>query len=398
VIGSWLSPAFARGIRDALRRGKPADRDRAAYVVIFFTNTPVAPFGSRVVGSQAQPLMPIRRLLTAGFACLLLPGILAQTTSAQTPLLELRKGDTVVFIGNTFAERLQHFNHFETLLMARFAGLQLKVRNLGWSGDTLTLQPRPLNFGDTAKHLQEQRADVILAFFGFSESFGGEAGLPQFEQDLETYLKTHANAKYNGRSAPRLALVSPIAQERLSHLKHVDVDGRNRDLERYTEAMRRVAGRNNVPFVDLFTPTKRIMTDASSSPLTINGVHVNETGDKVVAGLLIEALGFVSSSTPMATGLKLKQIEALREEIREKNQQFFYRWRPVNAEYVVGRRVEPFGSVSFPPEMRQLDEIVTDLDNRIWKRALAIGAVRYPPPARKLVPPEKKISAPGRKR
>jgi lysophospholipase L1-like esterase len=282
--------------------------------------------------------------------------------------------------------------------MARFAGLQLKVRNLGWSGDTLTLQPRPLNFGDAAKHLQEQRADVILAFFGFSESFGGEAGLPQFEQDLETYLKTHANAKYNGRSAPRLALVSPIAQERLSHLKHVDVDGRNHDLERYTEAMRRVAGRNNVPFADLFTPTKRIMTDAASSPLTINGVHVNETGDRVVAGLLIEALGFVSSSTPMATGLKLKQIDALREEIREKNQQFFYRWRPVNAEYVVGRRVEPFGSVSFPPEMRQLDEIVTDLDNRIWKRALAIGAVRYPPPARKLAPPEKTISAPGRKR
>jgi hypothetical protein len=44
--------------------------------------------------------------------------------------------------------------------------------------------------------------------------------------------------------------------------------------------------------------------------------------------------------------------------------------------------VEPFGSISFPPEMRQLDEIVTDLDNRIWKRAKAIGMTRFPPPAR----------------
>ena len=48
------------------------------------------------------------------------------------------------------AERLQQFNHFETMLMARFPDLELSVRNLGWSGDTITLQPRPLNFGDAA--------------------------------------------------------------------------------------------------------------------------------------------------------------------------------------------------------------------------------------------------------
>jgi hypothetical protein len=47
------------------------------------------------------------------------------------------------------AERLQQFNYFETMLMARFADLDLVVRNLGWSGDTIT-QPRPLNFGDAA--------------------------------------------------------------------------------------------------------------------------------------------------------------------------------------------------------------------------------------------------------
>ena len=95
----------------------------------------------------------------------------------------------------------------------------------------------------------------------------------------------------------------------------------------------------------------------------------------------MQGLGFMPASTAVATGPKLRQLEALRAEIREKNQQFFYRWRPLNAEYVVGRRVEPFGSISFPPEMRQLDEIVTDLDNRIWKRAKAIGMTRFPPPA-----------------
>ena len=314
-------------------------------------------------------------------------------------MLELRKGDTVVFIGNTMAERLQYFNHFETLLMTRFPELQLRVRNLGWSGDTITLQPRPLNFGDMATHLQNQKADVILAFFGHSESFAGEAGLAEFERDLDRYLKAHASAKYNGRTPPRLALISPIAHERLAHLRHVDVDGRNRELERYTEAMRRVAALNSVPFVDLFAPTKRAMqANEGSSPLTINGIHLNETGDAVVARLLMEGLGFDSRPAREATGARLKQLEALREEIREKNQQFFYRWRPLNAEYVVGRRVEPFGSISFPPEMRQLDEIVTELDNRIWKRARAIGPARFPMPGRQASQPaseKKKLQGQG---
>ena len=320
-----------------------------------------------------------KRLATGLLSALLAAWCSLAEVRAQTPALELRQGDTVVFLGNTLAERMQYFNHFETLLMLRFPQLQLRIRNLGWSGDALTLQPRPLNFGDAAKHLHQQKADVILAFFGASESFAGEAGIPRFEHDLESYLRAHAAASYNGRTPPRLALISPVAHEKLPHLVHVDAVARNKDLERYTAAMRAVAAREKVAFVDLFTPTHAAMARAVT-PLTDNGIHLNDAGDRIVAELLMEGLGFMPPGTATATGPKLRQIEALRAEIREKNQQFFYRWRPLNAEYVVGRRVEPFGSVSFPPEMRQLDEIVTDLDNRIWKQAKAIGLARFPAP------------------
>ena len=74
---------------------------------------------------------------------------LAVTARAETRL-ELRARDRIVLVGNTLAERMQLFNHFETLLATRFPDLQLTVRNLGWSGDTVALQPRPLNFGDHA--------------------------------------------------------------------------------------------------------------------------------------------------------------------------------------------------------------------------------------------------------
>jgi lysophospholipase L1-like esterase len=289
---------------------------------------------------------------------------------AQPPLV-LQPHDRVMLVGNTLAERQQLFNHFETSLLTRFPDLELTIRNLGWSGDTPALQPRPLNFGDTATHLTAQRADVILAFFGLNESFAGEAGVAAFERDLETWVTLHRAARYNGTSPPRIVLVSPIAQERLKRLVHVDVEARNRELARYTDAMRRLAARLAVPFVDVFTPMRAAMA-ASPEPLTINGIHLNETGDRVFAGILMTALGFEPAPSD-TSATALKAFDALREQVRAKNQLWFYRFRPLNAEYVVGRRVNPFGSVNFPGEMKRLDERIAEQDQQIWRRARTIA-------------------------
>ena len=64
-----------------------------------------------------------------------------------------------------------------------------------------------------------------------------------------------------------------------------------------------------------------------------------------------------------------EKMEELRQLVIEKNKQFFFRWRPINGEYVYGRRREPFGIVSFPPEMAQLDEMIAGLDKDIHAEA-----------------------------
>ncbi len=46
---------------------------------------------------------------------------------------QLQKGDHIVIVGNTLAERMQYFGNWETLLHSRFPDLELRVRNLGWS-------------------------------------------------------------------------------------------------------------------------------------------------------------------------------------------------------------------------------------------------------------------------
>ena len=61
--------------------------------------------------------------------------------------LTLRAGDHVALIGNTLADRMQHDGWLETLLHSRFPKHQLVVRNLGFSGDELTLRLRSKSFG-----------------------------------------------------------------------------------------------------------------------------------------------------------------------------------------------------------------------------------------------------------
>ena len=40
--------------------------------------------------------------------------------AADKPVLQLKHGDKIVLIGNSLAERMQYFNHWETLLKAGF--------------------------------------------------------------------------------------------------------------------------------------------------------------------------------------------------------------------------------------------------------------------------------------
>src|SRR5262245_29391364 len=136
--------------------------------------------------------------------------------AADEPKLTLKKGDHVVLIGNTLAERMQYFGNFETLLHSRFPELELVVRDLGWSADELVLRPRSQSFKDHGHTLDDHKADVILAFFGFNESFGGSRGLRKFEEDLNKFIEETLAAKYNGKEAPRLVLVSPIAHENIA--------------------------------------------------------------------------------------------------------------------------------------------------------------------------------------
>ena len=138
---------------------------------------------------------------------------LSLAVSAQT-LLQLQPGDHVAIVGGGIADRMQHTGYFETLVHDRFPDHRLVFRNLAAAGDEVANRHRSENFGSPDDWLTRAKADVIIAFFGYNESFKGAEGLPKFKTDLDAWIKHVRGGNYSGKGAPRVALVSPAANER----------------------------------------------------------------------------------------------------------------------------------------------------------------------------------------
>lgn len=282
--------------------------------------------------------------------------------AAEGPSLEFDKGDHVAIIGNTMADRMQHFGWLETYLQAIFPEHELTFRNLGFSGDELKNRPRSENFGDANQWLDKVDADVVLCFFGYNEALRGERALADFKQDLADVIEEMRAQRYNGESAPRLIFCSPIAHENLHDPNLPDGSENNGKLAMYTAAMQQVCGEHEVTFVDLFTPSRRFY-DISEQPLTINGIHLNDYGNKVIAGEIVRQL--FPGKTATAT------IEKLRQAVLEKNYYWFSRYRVVDGYNVYGGRSKlawhgQSNADVMQREMEIFDVMTANRDKRIW--------------------------------
>src|SRR5699024_1848239 len=111
-----------------------------------------------------------------------------------------KQNSNIVFIGNSFADRLKDYNYFEALLYKSFHERNLTIRNFGWSADEVGLRPRPLNFGSLDEHLSRRKADIIFAYYGLNEAFKGPENLSAFKQKLRAFLKNIQSHKYNGKT------------------------------------------------------------------------------------------------------------------------------------------------------------------------------------------------------
>lgn len=163
--------------------------------------------------------------------------------------------------------------------------------------------------------ISNHKADIIIAFFGYSESFQGAKGLENYKAELDAFIKHTLKQKYNGTSVPQLAIVSPIAFEDLS--KQFDLPNgktENINLELYAKAMKEVAAKNKVHYLNVFTPTKQ-WYNTNDKPQTIDGSQLTDAAYAKFGPLLADGIFGKSKVTPAMEANRQLVHDAYRKKL-----------------------------------------------------------------------------------
>jgi lysophospholipase L1-like esterase len=292
---------------------------------------------------------------------------LAPRLDAADPF-EFKDGDRVVLLGSTLIEREQKYGYWELMLTLKNKDKAVTFRNLGWSGDTVFGEARngfdesPKGFERLVSLTRELKPTVVVVCYGHNESFEGKAGVPKFTAGLEKLLDAIADTK------ARIVLMSPTPFENTGPVK--DAEAKNKALALYRDAIKATAEKRKLEFVDLFD---RLRSRGNGLRIaTENGMHLAEDGYVVTAIYLLDPKPTVDAINLFSNILAIPDDSlAIRAKILEKNELFFYRWRPQNQTYLFGFRKHEQGVNA--KEVAEFDPLVAKAEAEIaeLRKALA---------------------------
>lgn len=311
-----------------------------------------------------------------GLICALVSSVALR--GEQKVSFELRDGDRVAFLGNSFFERARHHGYLETSLALRWPERRITFRNLGWDGDTVFGHSRTggrrrsifgdpeEGFGKMIAHLRQLDPTVIFIAYGWNESFAGLQGIAPFRAGLTRLLQ---NA---GAPTRRFVLLTPVPLEQgfgteLSSPRRTDpppttyLAGRNTILKSYRDAIVSVATEGGHHLVDLFEALQQ-----SKRSCTANGIHPSAEGYQDIALIMARSLRLPDP----AIALDSPEAGMLRSAIVRKNALYFHRWRPRNDAFVYGERKQEQVTAQGEPE--QFEPFVTKQEKHIREQLEAL--------------------------
>lgn len=335
-------------------------------------------------------LTPLVALLTAAIF------LFQSCSESDENKLKVSSNSHIVLVGNNLGSRMMNFGHFETEVQLRHPNDSIFIRNMCDGGNTPGFRPHAsrkspwafpgaekfehdpgsvAQFSDNDKGheggsighfptpdewITSLEADIIIGFFGYVESFEGQEGLENYREELRAFIRHTLSQKYNGETAPQLALVSPIAFEDLSQKMDLpNGQKENENLALYTQAMKEVASEEGVLFVDVFNPTKN-WYDSESEDLTQDGFQLTDQGYKKLADLLADKL--FTEDKPNS-----KNRELVHQAVNEKNWFWHNDFKIPNGVHAYGRRYDPFGPDNYPYEIEKIRQMTAIRDTAIWQ-------------------------------
>lgn len=225
----------------------------------------------------------------------------------------LHDGDTpMVFVGDSITEQRMYTALIEAYTLSRFPTWKITFRNSGWSGDKATLQLRGPDFNASLQRdilsLQPKAATID---YGMNDANEGDAGLAKYTE-YETKLVEALK-----KAGTRVALLTSTPRE--GYETGLPAGNKsNPMLQKYADALKDVATKENVLFIDQYTPFVKTIEDgrvagvlspnASVQPvmrlISPDGVHPELGGHFLMATIILRGMkapALVSSASLDAT-------------------------------------------------------------------------------------------------
>ncbi|HWE04932.1 MAG TPA: LamG-like jellyroll fold domain-containing protein [Tepidisphaeraceae bacterium] len=284
------------------------------------------------------------------------------------------KNDVVVLVGGEDANASQAAGYLETLLTAGAADKRVLFRDMAWEGDTVFEQWRIINFGPWSRQFERVGASVLFVQFGQMESFAGKAGLEEF---VAGYVKLLDEFEHRTR---RIVLLSPTPFM-MTAAPWPDRTRHNGDLASYAAAVRKLAEKRGLLYVDLFSP---LLSSRALHPLTRDGLHLTTYGHAIAAREIARQLG-VNSTDPMSDDdrprFQRQELETIRTAIVAKNALWSRYWRPINWAFMNGDRISQPSSRDhiesrirwLPAEVQEYLALVERQESKIAEQAKKLG-------------------------
>lgn len=276
-----------------------------------------------------------------------------------------KQGETITLMGGSDVYLMREYPDFDLAMHSAWKGWELRIRNIGWSSDTVYRQQRPMYFytdkGDdregSVPDLREKiNPGTMILMLGKMESLDGEGRLSEFEASYEALVQELKS------QSKRIVLVAPIGFASVGPTADL-ADKRNAVLQKYKKRIQALAVKTEARFFDSGA--------YESNAFGEKGIYLSEIGQRQFAVRLAKELGW-----------KGEWLDYLEKDVRLKNQLWHQYYRPTNWAFLFGDRQnvpssrdnEDPGRRWFEEEIQGIPSLIVEVEKRIWK--LSEGLVK----------------------
>jgi len=218
-------------------------------------------------------------------------GLSSTLAGSDAPTITLKKGDRVVFLGDSItaagAGKTGYITFIGEHLQSKHADLEIKLIGAGVSGNKVPDLQKRLDSAVLSK-----KPTVVVIYIGINDVWHGEkdpsrgTSKEKFEEGLKEII-----GKIQATGSRVLLCTPSVIGEKNDGANSLDAK-----LDEYAAISRKVAQDTKVPLCDLRKAfvdhlKKNNADNKASGILTSDRVHLNEAGNRFVAATMLKSLG-----------------------------------------------------------------------------------------------------------